>query len=297
VVISIIGILIGLLLPAVQKVREAANRIRCFNNLKQIGLAIHNHQITIGIFPDGGEHYWYSRSFTGSTPSLPPNQYWGALYQILPYMELNNLWANPNDAEIAKNGVKSYQCPSRHNPRVYLTNLSGGVPRVMADYAGNGGKDLTGNEWGMLGNGLDGVIVRRPNNSNSRSSSVNFNLITDGTSVTIMFGEKAFNYAMENYAQTDDDAGWVDGWDWDTVRWGRTKPCKDYYILTDPVIGYMDDPNIAPMNLLGSFGSPHFGGSNFLMVDGSVRQISYEINTFVFQNLSSRNDGYFVNLE
>src|ERR1051326_6554146 len=98
VVIAIIGVLIGLLLPAVQKVREAANKVKCANNLKQIGLAMHNHESTHGCFPDAGVFWSLPRSKDASGNPLPsPNQAWGSAYQILPFMEQDNLWKLPND--------------------------------------------------------------------------------------------------------------------------------------------------------------------------------------------------------
>ena len=111
VVIAIIAVLVGLLVPAVQKVREAANRISCVNNLKQIGLAAHHHHDTNGFLPDGGEHFWYSRTkLADGSPQVGPNQHWGVFYQILPFLEQDNLWRNPSDAFIENTPIKVLMC-------------------------------------------------------------------------------------------------------------------------------------------------------------------------------------------
>jgi len=102
VVIAIIAVLVGLLMPAVQKVRETANRISYANNLKQIGLGIHHHHDTIGRLPDGGDSAWYPRSVSNGQPLFSPNQNWGVFYQILPFIEQDNLWKLQNDGRYFK---------------------------------------------------------------------------------------------------------------------------------------------------------------------------------------------------
>ena len=299
VVIAIIAVLVGLLVPAVQKVRETANRISCANNLKQMGLGIHHHHDTIGRLPDGGDSEWYSRSVSNGQPLFSPNQNWGLFYQILPFMEQDNLWKLPNDWEVFQTPVKLYQCPSRDNPRV----LSGwpvesGRKRAMGDYAGNAGLDLTGLWLGLCGNGRDGVIVRRPDSSSIRSGIVTLSTITDGTSNTLMVGERAMNIALTSITQTDDDAGWVDGWGWDTIRWGRYQPIPDYQDSSQLAKNHYDmNMSLYPYHRLAAFGSSHPSGFNALLADGSVRQIPYSVSLPVFQRFSSRNDGEVVSFD
>src|SRR6202790_333326 len=92
VVIAIIAILIALLVPAVQKVREASARTQCVNNLKQMGLAFHNHQDVFRFFPSGGLGPGAQRTMARNIPADYTKQAWGWCYQILPYIEQDNLW-------------------------------------------------------------------------------------------------------------------------------------------------------------------------------------------------------------
>ena len=117
VVIAIIGILIGMLLPAVQSVREAGRRITCQNNLRQMGLAIHSYASTFGRLPDGGYLYSSTRSKNASgVPNISPTQEWSVFYQILPYQERRNLYDDPDDQLVAGTEVPLYFCPSRRPP-------------------------------------------------------------------------------------------------------------------------------------------------------------------------------------
>jgi prepilin-type N-terminal cleavage/methylation domain-containing protein/prepilin-type processing-associated H-X9-DG protein len=318
VVIAIIAILIGLLLPAVQKVREAANRVRCANNLKQMGLAFHNHHDVRKIFPDGGE-YWdvhvYPRTFTDdakTNPAVAPKQNYGWVYQILPFMEQDNAWkisykGKDNDKsqnkDIADRELRGKLmdfafCPSRRAPmRVYDDRYG---ESAMLDYAGNGGTDPTvdGEHAGSYGNGKNGPLVRRPNGNSKRSTSVSLNgSIPDGTSVTVLLGEKRMRTDKVGQNQQDDDQGYTCGWDWDEIRWGYNPPTPDKPGEWTP----------------DRFGSAHLGGMNAVFADGSVHFISFHIDSLVtadpsqgldphkplgvWQKLCTRNDGLPINAD
>ena len=319
VVITIIGILIALLLPAVQAAREAARRAQCSNNLKQIGLACLNHENALGIFPDGGETAWVGRSMRGGIPAVAPHQDWGWPYQILPYLEQESVWNLAGDADVVKVPIPAYYCPTRRRPMVLnwplLTNWGLETERAMMDYAGNGGTDdgptgagvpsctillgggsCVGNTgWGMLGDGRDAPITRSPFGSVDtgsdafaapyRSGPVGVAEIRDGTSNTLLVGEKCLNLGLLGRDQTDEFAGWAEGWDWDIIRWGYFQPQPDWN-NPDPALAHS---GYVPLH--GAFGSSHPGGLNVVLCDGSVRPISYSIALDVFRLLSSRKDG------
>ncbi|MEO2047560.1 MAG: DUF1559 domain-containing protein [Pirellulales bacterium] len=292
VVIAIIGILVALLLPAIQAAREAARRAQCLNNLKQIGLAFSLHGDAQGIYPDGGRGSWSKRlpvqrirQKDGSRPNLAPKQAWGWGYQILPYIEQLALWELVRDADVMNTTIDAYFCPSRRAPQ--LTKGRG-----MLDYAGNAGTSRVGasgdGDWAMLGNGLDGVLVRpsffnlNPILADEFSHPIAPGRhIEDGTSNTLLVAEKCMNIAFLGEAMPDDDAGYIEGWDWDIVRWGFLPPSPDY---NHPVNGQL-------LPLMGSFGSSHPGIFNAALCDGSVRQIVFDVDLSVFELVSSRYDG------
>ena len=121
VVIAIIAILVGLLLPAIQKVRDAAARARCGNNLHQIGVAFHQHHDALQLFPTGGttsagNQSDATRVMTAGGPATAPTQTMGWAYQILPYIEQGALWMNPDDNVVKAATIPIYFCPSRRAP-------------------------------------------------------------------------------------------------------------------------------------------------------------------------------------
>jgi prepilin-type N-terminal cleavage/methylation domain-containing protein len=284
VVIAIIAILIGLLLPAVQKVREAANRSTCQNNLKQIGLAFHNHHDAQGAFPSGGRYWTENRTMTsGGTPADYMTQAWGWGYQILPYIEQQSLWSippngggspTPGDMKIASSIVKTYCCPSARPPTVFPYGQAGwSGQRAMGDYVGNGG---THGAWSGLDagtNSLDGPIVP---SLNASGRTTKFNTIEKGTSSTLLASEKYIMFTRgAQQPDCNDDQGWTDGWDNDTMCFAYGSNGQNGPTMTPKQNG-----RVGTCGLI--FGGPHIGGVQTVLCDGSVRMVSYSVSPAQF---------------
>ena len=267
VVIAIIGILIGLILPAVQKVREAATRAQCGNNLHQIGIAFHDHHGTHQYFPSGGWDWWSTPTYIGSLPAVGEAQHAGWGFQILPFIEGDTAWrggqAN-NDLDRTRVAVgttnKVFFCPSRRGPQTVVFTNPGyldGIPTVCAlcDYAASNWE-----ETGVL-------RYRYP---------TRFAEITDGTSSTLLAGDKRLNLAFLGRAVDDDDTGYATGFDQDVIRSTDVPPAPDYR---------------APAGTgERRFGSSHTGGFNAVFADASVHFIPYAVDPTVFRYLGSKND-------
>ncbi|MEO2048852.1 MAG: DUF1559 domain-containing protein [Pirellulales bacterium] len=293
VVIAIIGILVALLLPAIQAAREASRRIQCSNNLKQIGLACQLHADTHEIYPDGGNGWWqrFRSKDDSGRPKVAPYQEWGWAYQILPFIEQQPLWEEEDDDKIRATPIPGYYCPSRGGPRVIgsVQSPSGISPaRAMLDYAGNAGTSDVGNgNWGMMGNGNDAPIVRTAMKGRRRNRSLEVipaRHIEDGLTNTLLAGDKRMNVSDLQKVHDDDDQGWADGWDWDIMRWGYLQPGPDY---AAPRAQAGIPAQITKMT---SFGSSHPGVFIGVFCDGSVRPIKFDVEAGVFKLACSRDD-------
>jgi prepilin-type N-terminal cleavage/methylation domain-containing protein/prepilin-type processing-associated H-X9-DG protein len=322
VVIAIIAILIGLLLPAVQKVREAANRTQCANQLKQIGLGIQTHIDTLGYFPSGGESWSSNNDRTwangassasgvapaGSVPAVYDTQAWGWMYQILPYIEQTNLWSDLNDDAVTSQPVMTYFCPSVGTIRICAYAQSGDTTtttRAMNDYIGNGGTYGSWSSFTYPSAAMDGPIVPAYSVSNKKKRITD---ITDGTSNTILVGEKWLPQSVFSNPTNpvcNGDQGYVDGWDNDTIALGMAQGGAGSPIVVPQRFGssYPDTTMVPAASVSGGvdcggfFGSVHDGGCQFVFCDGSVHLISYTIDPTTFGDLISGTDGNAINGE
>lgn len=307
VVIAIIGVLVALLLPAVQAAREAARAAQCQNNIKQLALAFLNHHETHGFLPSGGWGYaWAHDPDQGTGKSQPGG--WG--YSILPFHEeaaLHDLGSGMGlvDKKVAitqalETHLPIHTCPTRRPARSFPLDISnasyvrrpyGANPLDVVnrtDYAANGGVGVLSFTIGpttiagaatykfpdvRLGNGI--IFVR---------SEYKFRQITDGATNTYLVGEK---YLAPNRYEDGISLGDNQGpfqCERDSVRW------------TEPALS-ASDPGLPPLqdtlgaDLTYNFGSAHSGGFFMSFCDGSVHRIAYDIDNVTFMQNSNRLDG------
>lgn len=326
VVIAIIGILIGMLLPAVQQVREAARRTSCANNIRQLALACHNYESALGELPPG-----LYQNFDPSSSIRNYGYTW--FVAILPYMEENNvykLWnftdtgtdAMTNGLDAAGNAtqaaptatvIESFLCPSDNyrSPVVELTYTGNGYPNGffgLTSYLGNCGTYSTYFQSSAMQD--DGVLFMTGPSSgapwqpnlvpNAPAAGM---LILDGTSSTFFIGERYHNDpnfeaiirpgGSTSYSRYAIDEwgvwGWYGGGNGTTHVLGSTQMPLNYRTPDNASAGYTE-----VNNRMSAFGSGHPVGANFAFVDGSVHFINDTIDFVTYQALSTRENGEVI---
>jgi prepilin-type N-terminal cleavage/methylation domain-containing protein len=281
VVIAIIAVLIGLLLPAVQKVREAANRMSCSNNLHQIGLALHNHHDSQGSFPPG----YLCQPPQADPDYTSPGWGWGAY--LLPYIEQGNLARqinfglpieHPDNLAARTTIVKVYMCPSDRFTGLFTIYDKNNAPLAQAatnSYAGCHGVGVD------LDEELDDF-----NGMFSRNSHVRIADVTDGTSNTIAVGERAALFTK---------AAWAGAVSYGTTRHTPGAPVNNPNAVEDAptqVLAHVDIETINdPRGDEEDFFSPHTAVAMFLFADGSVRPLPLSTSLQTLQALATRDGG------
>jgi prepilin-type N-terminal cleavage/methylation domain-containing protein len=287
VVIAIIGVLVALLLPAIQASRESARRAQCTNHLKQIGVGVHNHLQAYRAFPTAGKGLTVGRSKVGGKPAKYSAQSWSWGYQILPYIEHLTTYLEPDDNVVAGRPIPDYFCPSRRAPVAIAGGYwaSTSLPRAQADYAGNAGtyNVTTGHDSWMT---FDGIMTM------TGKTTIRPRDVTDGLTKTILIGEKCMNVAFcTTDQQPDDNDGYVGGFQDDVIRYGdAVSPWGPAVVPTPDFAG----PQYTGATLFPtshSFGSSHPGVCLFVLCDGSVQGINYEIDPLIFERYCVREDG------
>jgi prepilin-type N-terminal cleavage/methylation domain-containing protein len=287
VVIAIIAVLVGLLLPAVQKVREAAARTQCANNLKQMGLALHNFHDSYGHFPSG---YLCPQPKTDIFYTAPG---WSWAAQMLPYMEQQNLYQlinftvpveDPSNLAIRTTVLKLFVCPSDRSTGIFTIYNTSGAPMVQAatsSYAGNFG---TGFMYLVPPDQGTGVLFR--------NSQVRLTDITDGTSNTFVVGERGSFFTQ---------APWAGAVSYGTEIVTPGAPVSHTHIerATAQVLAHADP--LHGFNASDSdpddFFTPHTGVGLFFFADGSVRPVRIGTPVAIMDALATRSGGEVVNAD
>ncbi|HZN34363.1 MAG TPA: DUF1559 domain-containing protein [Pirellulaceae bacterium] len=294
VVIAIIGVLVALLLPAVQAAREASRRTKCSNHLRQQALACHTHHDSLGFFPTAGRQDYTQGRDAANPFATGVAQRWHWRYQILPYLEQENTFRIATDSVIRVTAVPTYNCPSRRPP-----TLVGAV--LLVDYAGNGGTSWCPADRQDTWNG---TIVPSSLNNNTPWRLCRIADVTDGTSNTLLLGEKFV--PVDHYRTAlawGDNEPWLQGNRWIHTRHAIHQPRMDIRATTAtqevvpptaPTPGFCGPWHGAPNTGGGYYdywGSAHPGGFNGALADGSVRVIRYNLALNVLNALSDRADG------
>jgi prepilin-type N-terminal cleavage/methylation domain-containing protein/prepilin-type processing-associated H-X9-DG protein len=324
VVIAIIATLIGLLLPAVQTAREAARRVSCTNNLRQVGLAFQTFHDTQQAFPSGGWGYaWIGDADRG----LGPDQPGGWIYQILPFVEAKTVYdigtgipptspqnlaakRRANQGQV-QSAVEGFNCPSRRATTLrptalHAVNLEAIPNQAKTDYAANFG------DSSHCSNSCPCIVYQSaPSNvlavqnksftawpDTSRvtgivfvRSNIRMKDVSDGTSKTYAAGEKYMNPDhYEDGKDAGDDWSMYAGQQDDTVRSTHYDPVSR--LILTPM---QDRPGLGGI-VNWQFGSSHSTGCNMVMCDGSVHLVSYDISPEVHRRLGNRKDGLVASI-
>ncbi|TWU64750.1 Type II secretion system protein G precursor [Crateriforma conspicua] len=294
VVIAVIGVMVALLLPAVQAAREAARQTSCKNNLKQIGLAIHNYHATYQKLPWGAKGGWGPSWTTDILPNIGE----ASLASIVPYGEPGYATGNDQDSKhfrlLATSALPTFRCPSQFGPTVFNESMGRITGRALNSYLGNAGSDVIHNNYSITGrlgmesgNGLFQAcdFCHRSSGSNfcdnrPEMPPLSFASVTDGLSNTVMVAETRFidfaqcgvcDHFMLYHTDFDDLNG------------------RDFSEALASLYFGINLERVPNDHLQMSIGSYHPGGVHVAMADGSVRYITEQLDEAIRLAIGSRN--------
>ena len=284
VVIAIIGILVALLMPAVQGARESARRLRCSNNLYNLGRAFQAHEEAHGFFPTAGGPTWeWHMTYENGVPTVGEKQHGGWGFQILKHIEATAVWSggdkNATDQQRSILAISTpnpiFFCPSRRRPEAV-------VAKDWLKYPWN-----TGQTFGHAKNDYAAATLDRSTDSAGDGIVRNMKItqaahVRDGLSNTILLAEKRHNLNCLGRMVVNDNEGYTCGWNHDTLRFTSRQPMPDFY---------SDDCGDAGNDV---FGSSHPAGFNVVMGDGGVKFFPFDIDLTTFRNLGNKADGKAV---
>jgi len=314
VVIAIIAVLVGLLVPAVQKVREAANRMSCSNNMRQLGIACHNFESSNQYFPTGWQAptptgSWASATLVASDlaagPTLPgAPRFTNLMVEVMPYIEQDNLVKKWDFNNIANNVAGGANSISAQVVKIFLcpSSILAGSPVAV----------VSGNSYGLNSyGGVAGVYSFRAYKKTSKyfmsndgifyiNSRTRIGDISDGTSNTAMFGERDhFDPNFDRMYTSFPLKGWS-GWAWcdqpNTVGdylVGAAQPIN--WQIPDTATGPSSSSNEWVQLRLSTMGSRHSGGANVTLSDGSTRFVSNGMSLNALRALCTRAGGEVIN--
>lgn len=279
VVIAIIGVLVGLLLPAVQSAREAARRMSCQNNMKQIGLAVHNYHSTFDRFPtvDANGSLSGGSVFTSVLPMIEQ----GVAFEQYDFALGNT---HPKNVVVTGQRIPFFLCPSSPLRRA-VPGCDSDSGRAPGNYAASIGSKDYDQYWSYYGTprpSLNGAIVY----SDTTDRKTGFRDFLDGSSNTMMFGETAYN--LPDYKFTSGDCSGTSRFSF--TYWGNPYPGSTG-ITTQFAFNPQDLPNdgVYDSGWVRSFRSDHVGGLQFLYADGSVHFLSDSMDATIVDALATRN--------
>jgi prepilin-type N-terminal cleavage/methylation domain-containing protein/prepilin-type processing-associated H-X9-DG protein len=331
IVISIIGVLVALLMPAINAARESGRRAQCGNNLHQMALGCLQHEAKLQYLPTGGWGcIWGGEADRGFGATQPG----GWHYNILPFIDQSDLHdmdkglSRPGDApgtqnaryaagtKIAETIVPLFLCPTRSKvktspdnyPHDFL-NINPYPNIARSDYAANAGSSFTTTntsgfpqdyptptnpvDWSKY-NGTINSSIEKMNGVIFRASALSTAAIKDGATYTYMIGERYLCPDAYNVGPyQDNDQGWDQGYDYDTIRGTMLPPAQD----RTGACGIPNSGSGGSMQYMIIFGSPHTAGFNMAFCDGSVRKMNYSIDPALHKSLGDRADGQPTQLQ